>query len=164
MWHVPCFSAGMIPIVASGAASLAGVLISKAVGQASSASGNVSIDPKEFERALNKASGTKERHAAGQQAADLRQRLMQRPELEAAIYSQPAGAVSGVEIRADGSLSLRTANGPVAVQLGSASRELAQSLYAVSAVQGVAGTAAPTTGTQAPLLLPYQAVQGGALR
>ena len=99
-----------------------------------------------------------------QQASDLRQRLMQRPELEAAIYSQPAGSVSGVEIRADGSLSLRTGNGPVAVQLGSASRELAQSLYAVSAVQGMSGSASLTSATQAPLLLPLQGAQGGALR
>jgi hypothetical protein len=160
----PAFLRGMNPIVASGAASLAGVLINKAVGQASSAQGNVALDPKEFERALNKAAGVKGRQAAGQQAADLRQRLMQRPELEAAIYSQPAGSVSGVEVRADGSLSLRTSNGPVSVQLGAASRELAQSLYAVSAVQGVAGSAAPTSATQAPLLLPLQGVQGGALR
>ena len=89
---------------------------------------------------------------------------MQRPELEAAIYNQPAGSVSGVEIRADGSLSLRTAHGPVAVQLGSASRELAQSLYAVSAVQGVGGAATPGTATQSPLLLSFQGAQGGALR
>jgi hypothetical protein len=154
----------MIPIVASGAASLAGVLISKAAGHASSAAGNVTVDPKEFERTLNKAGGARERQAADHQATDLRQRLMQRPELEAAIYNQPAGSVSGVEIRADGSLSLRTANGPVAVQLGSASRELAQSLYAVSAVQGVGGAATPGTATQSPLLLSFQGAQGGALR
>ena len=159
----PASKEPMIPIVASGAASLAGVLINKAIGQASSAQGNVSLDPKEFERVLNKAAGAKERQVAGQQAADLRQRLMQRPELEAAIYNQPAGTVSGVEIRADGAVSLRTSNGPVGVQLGAASRELAQSLYAVSAVEGVTGAAAPTSATQAPLLLPLQGMQG-ALR
>jgi hypothetical protein len=154
----------MIPIVASSAASLAGVLISKAAAHSSSSAGNVSVDPKEFERALNKAGGSRDRHPVDQQASDLRQRLLQRPELEAAIYSQPAGSVSGVEIRADGSLSLQTNRGPVAVQLGSASRELAQSLYAVSAVQGVAGTASLNSATQSPLLLSLQGVQGGALR
>lgn len=154
----------MTPIVASGAASLAGVLINKAVGFASSASGNVSLDPKEFERALNKAAGSRERHAVDQQATDLRQRLLKQPELEAAIYSQPAGSVSGVEIRADGTLSLQTARGPVAVQLGGQSRELAQELYAVSAVQGVGGIAAQSVGAQSPLLLPLQGGLGGALR
>ena len=160
----PAFLLGMIPIVASGAASLAGVLINKAVGQASSASGNVSLDPKEFERALNRAAGSRDRRAVDQQASDLRQRLMQRPELEAAIYSQPAGSVSGVEIRGDGSVSLRTSNGPVAVQLGGVSRDLAQSLYAVSAVQGASGTASTNTATQSPLLLSVEGAQGGALR
>jgi len=154
----------MIPIVASSAASLAGVLISKAAGHASSSTGNVSVDPKEFERALNKAGGPRDRQSVDQQASDLRQRLMQRPELESAIYNQPAGSVSGVEIRGDGSLSLQTSKGPVAVQLGSASRELAQSLYAVSAVQGMAGAGSLNSATQSPLLLPMQGVQGGALR
>jgi hypothetical protein len=154
----------MIPIVASGAASLAGVLINRAAGHASSETGNVSLNPKEFERALNKATGSRQRHAVEQQASDLRQRLLQRPELEAAISNQPPGSVSGVEIRADGSLSLRTSNGPVAVQLGADSRGLAQSLYAVSAVQGVSGTTASNTATQSPLLLSFQGVQGGALR
>jgi len=154
----------MTPIVASGAASLAGVLVNKAVSYASSASGNVSLDSKQFERALNKASGARERSAVEHQAADLRQRLMNRPELEAAIYNQPAGSVSGLQIRADGSVSLQTARGPVSVQLGDVSRELAQSLYAVSAVQGAPESAALGSATQPPLTLPLQGVQGGALR
>lgn len=155
---------GMTPIVASGAASLAGVLINKVAGHASSESGNVHLNPKEFERALNKASASRERHATDQQAADLRQKLMRAPELEAAIYSQPPGSVTGVEIKADGALSLHTSRGPVAVQLGSASRELAQSLYAVSAVEGIQGAAPLNGNVQAPLVLPMQALQGGALR
>ena len=154
----------MIPIVASGAASLAGVLINKAAGHASSSAGNFSVDPKEFERALNKAGGGRDRSPVDQQASDLRQRLMHRPEVEAAIYSQPPGSVSGVEIRADGTLSLQTNKGPVAVQLGSASRELAQSLYAVSAVQGAVAASPLGSATQSPLLLSLQGVQGGALR
>jgi hypothetical protein len=157
----PACQWGMTPIVASGAASLAGVLINKAASYASSASGNVSLDSKQFERALNKAAGSRERSAVEHQAADLRQRLMNRPELEAAIYSQPAGSVSGVQIHADGSVSLQTAKGPVAVQLGDASRELAQSLYAVSAVQGVVGAPSLESATQPPLTLP---LQGGTLR
>lgn len=154
----------MTPIVASGAASLAGVLVNKVVGYASTDSGNVSLNAKEFERALNKASNSRERQAADQQAADLRQRLLHAPEVEAAIYSQPQGTVTGLEIKSDGSLSLQTTKGAVAVQLGSASRELAQSLYAVSAVQGVQGAAPVANGLQIPLQLPLQGVQGGALR
>lgn len=156
----------MTPIVASGAASLAGVLINKAASYASSASGNVSLDSKQFERALNKAAGARERSSVEHQAADLRQRLINRPELEAAIYNQPAGSVSGLQIRADGTVSLQTAKGPVAVQLGDVSRQLAQSLYAVSAVQGVPGLSSlgSATQSQSPLMLPLQGVQVGALR
>jgi len=154
----------MNPIVASGAASLAGVLIRKVSGHSSSPSGNVMLEPKEFERALNKAGGSRERQAGQQQVADLRQRLMQRPEVEAAIYSQPPGSVTGLELRPDGSLFLRTSAGPVAVQLGSATRELAQAVYSASAVQAAAGVAAANSATQAPLVLPLQMVQGTALR
>lgn len=154
----------MTPIVASGAASLAGVLINRAASYASSGSGNVSLDSKQFERALNKAVGSRERNAVEHQAAELRQRLMNRPELEAAIYSQPPGSVSGVEVRADGAVSLQTARGPVAVQLGDTSRELAQSLYAVSAVQGVVGASSLGSATQPPLTLPVSGVQSAAFR
>ena len=160
----PASLVGMTPIVASGAASLAGVLINKAANYASSASGNVSLDAKQFERALNKAAGSRERAAVQHQAAELRQRLMNRPELEAAIYSQPPGSVSGMEIRADGSVSLQTAKGPVAVQLGDASRELAQSLYAVSAVQGISGSSSLGSATQPPLMVPLSGAQSAALR
>jgi hypothetical protein len=154
----------MNPIVASGAASLAGVLINKVSGHSSSPSGNVLLEPKEFERALNKAGGSRDRQSVQHQAADLRQKLMQRPEVEAAIYSQPPGSVTGLELRADGSLSLRTNAGPVAVQMGSATRELAQAVYSASAVQAVGGGGAANGAPQAPLLLPLQMVQGAALR
>jgi len=164
----PAIRQGMNPIVASGAASLAGVLINKVVGHSSSPGGNVVLDAKEFERALNKAGGTRNRSGIQQQQQDdLRQRLMRQPEVESAIYSQAAGSVTGMEIRADGSMSLRTSNGPVAVHLSSASRELAQSLYSVSAVQATAGAGAANSSTQAPpvpLILPLQGVQGAALR
>jgi hypothetical protein len=154
----------MNPIVASGAASLAGVLISKVAGHSSSSSGNVQLNPKDFERALNKAAGSKERHALEQQASDLRHRLMHRPEVEAAIYSQPSGSVSGIQLSADGSISLRTSAGAVPIQLGSATREMAQALYSVSAVQPSSGAASFGTATQAPLILPVEGAQGVALR
>lgn len=154
----------MNPILASGAASLAGVLINKVSGHSSSPSGNLMLEPKEFERALNRAGGSRDRQAVQQQAADLHQKLLQRPEVEAAIYSQPPGAVTGLELRADGSLSLRTSAGPVAVQMGSATRELAQAVYSASAVQAAAGVATANSAPQAPLLLPLQMVQGAALR
>ena len=154
----------MNPIVASGAASLAGVLINKVAGHSSSSSGNVQLNPKEFERALNKASDSKDRHALEQQASDLRHRLMHRPEVEAAIYSQPLGSVSGVQLGSDGSISLRTSAGTVPVQLGSETREMAQALYSVSAVQPSPGAASFGTATQAPLILPVEGAQGVALR
>ena len=160
----PASRQAMTPIVASGAASLAGVLINKAASYASSASGNVALDSKQFERALNKATSSRERNAVEHQAAELQQRLMKRPELEAAIYNQPVGSVTGMEVRADGSVSLQTAKGPVAVQLGGATRELAQSLYAVSAVQGVGAASPLGSATQSPLVLSLQGGQVGALR
>lgn len=155
----------MNPIVASGAASLAGVLVRKISGQSSSAAGNVLLDPKEFERALNRAGASRERHAAHQQAADLRQRLMQRPEVEAAISAQPSGTVSGLDVRPDGSVSLRTSAGAVAVRMGSESRELAQTLYSVSAVQATATGNSTGDATQAPVFIPISpGGQGVALR
>ena len=153
----------MTPIIASGAASLVGVLVNRAAGQASTPEGNHAIHPKEFERALNKAATTRERQMAEVQAAELRHRLLHSAEVEAAVSNQPKGTVSGLEIKADGSVSLQTSRGPVAVQLGSPSRELAQAVYMASAVQSPQGAAAVTGSLQAPLVIPFETA-GGALR
>jgi hypothetical protein len=154
----------MTPIVASGAASLVGVLVNRAAGHASTSEGNHAIHPKDFERALNRAATTRERQVAEMQAAELRQRLLHSAEVEAAISNQPRGTVSGLEIKADGSVSLQTNRGPVAVQLGGASRELAQAVYLASAVQSSQGAAATNSAPQSPLLVPLELVQGAALR
>jgi hypothetical protein len=155
----------MIPLLASGAASLAGVLVNRAAGSSSSSAGNASVDPKAFQKALSKATQERpDQSPAQQQAAALSHRLMQAPEVEAALSRQPVGSVSAVEVRADGSVVLQTASGPVAVQMSDASRGIAQQLYASSTVPGApsaSGSGASVSGPTAALRLP---VQGAALR
>jgi len=159
----------MIPLLASGAASIASVLVNRAAGASSSSAGNMALDPKAFQKALSKATQERpDQSPAQQQAAALSHRLMHAPEVESALTSQPAGSVSAVEVRGDGSVVLQTARGPVAVQLTEASRALAQQVYASSAAAGVqagvqAGVAMDSSGNglQSPLRLP---VQGASLR
>lgn len=155
----------MIPLLASGAASLASVLVNRAAGASSSSSGNVALDPKAFQKALSKASQDRpDQSPAQQQAAALTHRLMHSPEVEAALSGQPAGSVNALEVRADGGVVLQTARGAVAVQLTEPSRILAQQVYAASALTGVtavSGSVASAGGTQAALRLP---VQGSLLR
>lgn len=153
----------MTPILASGAASLAGVLVNRITGSSSSSSAsnsaNIQLDPKAFERTLNQARDRRhdasELQAAG---AELRRKLLQQPEIEAAMYAQPAGSVSAVSINADGSVALQTSRGPVAVHLSEQTRAMAQSLYTASAVQGTAGPSAMGGSTQSPILVPLQSV------
>ena len=164
-WHNPCYNSGMIPLLASGAASLASVLVNRAAGASSSSAGTVALDPKAFQKALSKASQDRpDQSPAQQQAVALTHRLMHSPEVEAALTSQPVGSVSAVEVRADGAVVLQTARGAVAVQLTESSRILAQQVYAASALTGVtagSGAAASGSGTQGALRLP---VQGASLR
>ncbi len=155
----------MIPLLASGAASIASVLVNRAAGASSSSAGNIALDPKAFQKALSKVTQERpDQSPAQQQAAALSHRLMHAPEVESALTNQPAGSVSAVEVRGDGSVVLQTARGPVAVQLTEASRALAQQVYASSAVSGVqAGAAldASGNGLQSSVRLP---VQGASLR
>lgn len=152
---------GMIPLLASGAASLAGVLVNRATGSASASGGTVTLDAKAFERALNKVSGNRGNLSpAEQQAAALQQRLMQLPEMEAALTSRPVGSVGAVEVRQDGSVMVQTAQGPLAVQLTLESRELARQTYAASVAAG-ATLASPANGVQPSLMIP---VAGAGLR
>ncbi len=159
---LPATSGGMIPLLASGAASLANVLINRVGGSASNSSGNVTLDAKAFERALNKVSGSRANMSpAEQQSAALNQRLMQSPEVEAALTAQPVGAVNAIQVRQDGSMYLETSQGPVAVQLTQEARELARQAYAASSVGLSSGANASSNGLQSSLRLP---VQGAALR
>lgn len=151
----------MIPLLASGAASLASVLVNRAAGSSSSAGGNVTLDAKAFERALSKVTANRSTLSpAEQQAAALNQRLMQSPEVEAALTAHPVGSVGAVEVRQDGSVFLQTAQGPVAVQLSLEGRDLARQAYAASVTTGVS-SANPAGGVQASLRIP---VQGAGLR
>lgn len=152
----------MIPLLASGAASLAGVLVNRAAGSSSSATGGtVTLDAKAFERALNKVSGNRGNLSpAEQQAAALNQRLMQTPEMEAALTARPVGSVGSVEVRPDGSVFLQTGQGPVAVQLTAEARELARQTYVASVAAGSA-VVSPAGGVQPSVFIP---VQGAGLR
>jgi hypothetical protein len=154
----------MIPLLASGAASLANVLVNRVAGSSSASGGNVTLDAKAFERALSKAAGNRSNPSpAEQQAAALTQRLMQSPEMEAALTAHPVGSVGGVEVRQDGSVFLQTAQGAVAVQLSLEGRELARQAYAASVVTGGAGVTglsgvAASGGVQPTLQIPLQGV------
>jgi hypothetical protein len=151
----------MIPLLASGAASLANVLVNRAVGSSSGSGGSVTLDSKAFERALNKASGSRgSLTPAEQQAAALNHQLMHSAEIEAAVTARPVGSVAGVEVRQDGSVFLQTTDGPVAVQLSLEGRELARQTFAASAVAG-AGNLSQAGVAPVSLVLP---AQGAGLR
>jgi hypothetical protein len=146
----------MIPLLASGAASLANVLVNRVAGSASASGGNVTLDAKAFERALTKATANRTNLSpAEQQAAALTQRLMQSPEMEAALTAHPVGSVSGVDVSQDGSVFLQTAQGVVGVQLSLEGRELARQAYAASVVTGVSGVSS-SGGVQSSLRIPLQ--------
>ncbi len=148
----------MIPLLASGAASLANVLVNRISGSSSGSSGNVTLDPKEFERALNKAVGGRGMLSpAEQQAVALNQKLMQAPEVVATLGTQPVGSVGGVEVRQDGSLILQTTQGPVNVPLTLESRQLAREAYAASLAVGAIAPVSPSSalgGVQSVLRIP----------
>ena len=152
----------MIPLLASGAASLANVLVNRAVGSSSSAAGGtVTLDAKAFERALSKVSGNRANATpAEQQAAALNHRLMQSPEMEAALTARPVGSVGSVEVRQDGSVFLHTTDGPVAVQLSLEGRDLARQAYAASVATGVTPVSA-SGGVLNGVVIP---VSGAGLR
>lgn len=147
----------MIPLLASGAASLVNVLVNRVAGSSSEASGNITLDPKAFQDALNRASGGKSvLSPAEQQAAALNQRLLQSPEVSAALNSQPVGSVGSVEVSQDGSVLLQTAQGSVLVPLTLEGRELARQAYAASIVTGATAVDSARGGVQPVLRLPVQ--------
>ncbi len=124
---------GMSPLVLSGVASVADLLIS-GVGSAlrpPASSSTVQPAPaKGFDHALYKAAGSgvalppTARPSNAAPGLDLqRSAILGLPEVQAAIASLPAGSVTGVEVREDGSAALCTLRGPVEVALSQASRE-----------------------------------------
>jgi hypothetical protein len=128
------YSSRMSPLVLSGVASVADLLISGVGNALRSPASSSTVPPapaKGFDHALYKAagSGVSLPHAARPSSAvsglDLqRSAVLGLPEVQAAIASLPVGSVTGVELREDGSAALCTFRGPVEVSLSQASREI----------------------------------------
>jgi hypothetical protein len=122
----------MSPLVLSGAASVANLLISGVSNALTSAATPSPAKPapaKGFDHALYKAAGSgvalpsAARPSSAPSGLDLqRLAVLGLPEVRAAIASQPAGSVTGVEVREDGSAALCTLRGPVEVALSPVSR------------------------------------------
>ena len=123
----------MSPLVLSGAASVANLLISGVSNALSSPAVSVSSQPapaKGFDHALYKAAGSgvalpSASRSSGQGSGVELQRssILQLPEIQSAIAGQPTGSVTGVEVREDGSAAISTLRGPVEVALSQPSRE-----------------------------------------
>ncbi len=153
----------MIPLLASGAASLANVLVNRISGASSTSSGNLNLDPKAFAQALDKASGAKGTLSPlEQQALALNQKFLNSAEMQASIASQPSGSVGGVEIRQDGSVTLQTVQGPVAVPLSLEGRDLARQAYGASVLTNSSSSVSLSGGVQPVLRLPVQNAQLGS--
>jgi hypothetical protein len=122
----------MSPLVLSGAASVANLLISGVSNALTSSAVPSPVKPapaKGFDHALYKAAGSgvalpsAARTSGAASGLDLqRSVVLALPEVQAAISSQPAGSVTGLEIREDGSAALCTLRGPVEVALSPVSR------------------------------------------
>lgn len=152
---------GMIPLIAAGAASLTDVLVHRFSGSSSTGSGNTHVDSKSFQKSLDRAAGNRAiLSPAEQQAAALTHRLLHSPEVESAISAQPAGSVTAVDVKADGTLHLRTSAGSVAVQLLPENRALAQQVYASSVLAGTPSSQVAATDPQSVVRLSL----GNALR
>ena len=123
----------MSPLVLSGVASVADLLISGVGNALRSPASSSTVQPapaKGFDHALYKAAGSgvalphAARPSSSASGLDLqRSAVLGLPEVQAAIASLPAGSVTGVEVREDGSAALCTLRGPVEVALSQASRE-----------------------------------------
>jgi hypothetical protein len=123
---------GMSPLVLSGAASVANLLISGVSNALTPSVAPSSVKPapaKGFDHALYKAAGSgvvlpsAARPSSAASGLDLqRSAVLELPEVQAAISRQPAGSVTGVEVREDGSAALCTFRGPVEVALSPVSR------------------------------------------
>ena len=144
----------MVPLIAAGAASLTDVLVHRFSGKSSSGAGNVNLDGHSFQRTLDRAAGNRAvMTPAEQQSAALSQRLLHSTEVEAAISAQPAGSVTSVDVKRDGSVQLQTASGAVAVQLMPENRELAKQVFASSVVSASPTSAAAANDPQSVVRL-----------
>ena len=123
----------MSPLALSGVASVADLLISGIGNALRSPASSSTVQPalaKGFDHALYKAAGSgvalphAVRPSSAASGLDLqRSAVLGLPEVQAAVAGLPAGSVTGVEVREDGSAALWTLRGPVEVALSQASRE-----------------------------------------
>ena len=126
-------STGMSPLVLTGVASVADLLISGVSNAFRSPASSSSVQPapaKGFDHALYKAAGSgvalphTARSASQASGGDLQKSaVLGLPEVQVAIARQPAGSITGIEVREDGSAALCTHRGPVELALSAASRE-----------------------------------------
>ena len=154
----------MSPLVISGAASVANLLVSgvgKALGASSVTASTQAPVGKGFDHALYKAAGSGMGLAgsgaslAGVSPVELqKESILQMPEVQSALAAQPAGSVTGIEVRQDGSVALSTVRGSVEVALSQSSRE--SSLRAFSAFSEAARNGG-VGGVQALAVLPADA-------
>lgn len=137
----------MTPLLAAGAASIAGELVSRVAGAVSSSVKSPVSDAlnlskgRDFSRVLSRAAG----NASQQQAlADLQDRVWQMPEVMQAVAAQPVGSVTGAEVRADGSVAITTARGAVEVAVSAESRGAVHQIY-----RGMVALGMPASGVDA---------------
>lgn len=141
----------MSPLVISGAASVANLLVSgagKFLGSPSVTASTPAPIARGFDHALYKAAGmgmgvaNSAPDSVGVSPVDFqRESILRMPEVQSAIASQPAGSVNGIEVRQDGSIALSTARGAVEVSLSQSSREV--SLRAFAALSEVSRSVGP---------------------
>jgi hypothetical protein len=132
----------MTPLLVAGAASVAGELVSRLAGAVNS-SGKSAVPSsgargRGFDHALFQAAG---KGLEQRQLEELRERVLQIPEVSQALSSQPVGAVTAAEVRADGSVAISTTRGPLEIAVSAESRALLQQAYRSMAAMGAPGSA-----------------------
>lgn len=129
----------MTPLIAAGAASVAGELVSRLASAVTSvgksAISSSAPQGRGFDQALSHAAG---KNLQQRQLEELRERLWQIPEVAQALSAQPVGAVTAAEVRADGTLAIATTRGSLEIAVSAESRMLVQQAY-----QGMAALGAP---------------------
>lgn len=111
-----------------------------------------------FDQVLHRAS-----HSVQDQARvdESRAALVRVPEVARALSQQPAGSVTSFEVRADGSLALGTARGPVEVALSVESQAVVRQIFQ-GISQGGDSLLTPSLGAAAGFAPATSAVMGGA--
>ncbi len=117
---------------------MAGELVSR-LASAVTSSGKPAVSPRApqgrgFDQALFNAVGKGFQQG---QMQGIQESIWQIPEVAQALSTQPVGAVTAAELRADGSIALATTRGAVEVAVSAESRALLQQAYHGMAASGV---------------------------